>query len=727
MMKCKLTLYRECKIKTDKNFKVDELEYYLDNFCDKYELPEYYNFVKPMLHTELKIKIDVYPELYFGNEGGDNMYLKIDYYYQEGSAGAVTYEYSYYHFIENKEWGSDSTCKLTLLMDTINSLKDSIEITDKSMIHRMHKPRFKRFQNKIRRVIDMRSEGVNPLLYRKSKTQLYEGKKWYIVYKNRDYISSTDFNQVNPVDVLLYSDVVLRTSYYYKNIDNTFSGAFRIGFTTLFDAKAKVILGLWENNRNDIITDIMELKYDGLRGIDYWISIDAGTIILYASDGYERRNEIKTWHISSSSGVWIYANTDTIYYQSNAPTDYPTGWNTLMSLTNFINVIPPMSEVNRTDSRLIKIIELPYSPIGYTENNGVISFDDLVVTHPSGAGLILNTNNAFKNELSFTNNLSTALNYIPSTPAPAQSRNIMNESKLFHSDFYFLKLVYDSFSKVFNLENIDFSTYYANEPVNNYRVMMDFIVSKNVSSNFYFKMKGFTYNYPLDDYEDLLIVKRNNELPIYSSQYINYIKTGFNYDVKNKELQEHRSGMNLATTIVGSSLALAGAVASDNPLFIAGALTGMVSSISIAVTNAVTTAIQNDNAIQQKLNSLKEQSISVSSIDDIDLLDEYTDGNNAYMMEYQATPDVRKALYDLFFYCGYKCEYQGIPDETSRLYFNYVSADIDCYGVNIPAEILNDYKNRYKIGLTILHKVDEGGYYNYDFEQQKENWEVELI
>lgn len=716
MITCKLTLYSECKIKPDKNFKVDDIEYYLENFCEPTVLAETYNYVKPQLKLDLNIKIDAYAELNFGYIGGDNEYLKVDY-YDNGTKYAT-----YYFFIANKTWKSNECISLSLYMDTTNSLKDSVTITEKSTIHRQHKDRFIKVNNKWRYLIDKKSEGVNPLLYRISKKKLdIDRRKWYLIYKNKDIINPTDYNQVNPVNIALASDKILRVGYYDKPI--TAQEAFCISkkFNT---GNARILLGLWDTVNTNII-DTMECsisyKSDNTVEIDNWIIVDSGTITLMSKDDYRNDEVVKTWRISSTQGVWIFSNYQYLNVQTQNITDYPAGYNSSITLTDNETVVASLSEWDRTDSRLIKIIELPYSPISYTKTSGKYYFNDIVWY----GGQILSGVKAFKNTLSFDDKSAPVLNY-EATFGYYTPKAKINEPKLYHSDYYFLKLCYDSFSKVLDLEEIDFDAYYRGEPVGDYRVQLEYIVSKNVSSNFYFKYLNMPLALPLEDYENLLIVKRNNEAPIYSSQYINYIKTGYNYDVKNKELQENKAGISAMMQIIGSGAALGGALASENPIAIGIAGIAFVTSISNGITNGVAQAIQNENTIQQKLDSAKAQAVSISQIDDVDLLDEYTDGNKAYMMEYKCSDEVSDALYDLFFYCGYKCEYQGIPDETSRLYFNYVSADIDCYGTNIPDDILEDFKNRYKIGLTVLHKVYDGQYYNYDFEQQYENWEVSM-
>lgn len=116
-------------------------------------------------------------------------------------------------------------------------------------------------------------------------------------------------------------------------------------------------------------------------------------------------------------------------------------------------------------------------------------------------------------------------------------KDISYESKLYHSDFYQPKFVYDSFNFLFQLESINNSLLmnYSSDngtPTNNF--YFNFITSTTINSRFLFEFPQYMLNYATQDYSNILTIQRNNELALYNSAYANYIRNGYNYDVKNK-------------------------------------------------------------------------------------------------------------------------------------------------------------------------------------------------
>ena len=79
---------------------------------------------------------------------------------------------------------------------------------------------------------------------------------------------------------------------------------------------------------------------------------------------------------------------------------------------------------------------------------------------------------------------------------------------------------------------------------------------------------------------------------------------------------------------------------------------------------------------------------------------------------------------DVFYYTGYIGGVMKLPNFNNRYWFNYVSCELQLEQViNIPDNCLEDLKNRYKIGITVMHS-HEG---SYDWNREKENWETNLV
>jgi len=183
-----------------------------------------------------------------------------------------------------------------------------------------------------------------------------------------------------------------------------------------------------------------------------------------------------------------------------------------------------MSPTLKTDSRVMKIVQLPYIPLpkvydetygyvydinGWQYNSTVAAFEKIDLEADTDSNILLDIN--------------------PVEPLEAlplgedTNRNDIYESKVYHSEFYTPKFVYDSFSYDYNLENVD-----VNELQNkNITTNIDYKVSNTFSGNFLFGM-----NVPLtrstSNYDNIVIVNRNNEKPVYTSAFMNYVRSGYN-------------------------------------------------------------------------------------------------------------------------------------------------------------------------------------------------------
>ena len=300
------------------------------------------------------------------------------------------------------------------------------------------------------------------------------------------------------------------------------------------------------------------------------------------------------------------------------------------------------------------------------------------------------------------------LTTLSGTPSKSDLRNIAYETKLKHSDFFQPKAIYDSFSRVFQNENMEFYT--------DTYIQIGFKVTNTINSRFYFDLNEIGSKYADEDYPRILYVARNNEVALFNSPYINYIRSGFNYDVKSKQRQEAFSWI---STIATLGAGIGSVVAGSKTL---GA--GLIASSIISLGSAINTTIQAETNMQAKLNALKYQANSIYGADDIDLMSEYA-GNKLRYAIYEVSPRMKNLLFDLFHYTGYIDDVTEIPNTTTRIWFNFLQCEPHFkYINNISQECLEELINRYKGGVTILHSNNINGVLTWDFEREKENWET---
>lgn len=395
------------------------------------------------------------------------------------------------------------------------------------------------------------------------------------------------------------------------------------------------------------------------------------------------------------------------------------------------------SAIDKTDSKLIKIIKLPYAPVKTTYNNGAYIFPS-EWTYEAGYMRL--------NDAALATEFSNAINELTGDDLPiffnpqrkirpTEQRNSYYENKIYHSDFYTYKIVYDSFVKTFKLENFDFSGFVPDvtfDP-NQYKIPITFKPTNTINSKFAFNFDtnksdnlGIHYR-SQQDFEEYLLVDRNNEETIFSNAYIDYIRNGYNYDQKAKQQQESVSG-------ILAGVQLAAGIAS----FAASSITGGVSAaagialVSGALSSFIglaNTRTQNENAMQSKLANLKAQSTNVAGADDVDLMSYYC-GNKLRQISYRAIAQDEKFLADFFHFCGYNHPVIEEPKLTTRYWFNFIQCTpvFNEEGKTVYNDYVDDVKSRYEAGVTVYHyHAGVGNQNGWDWNQEYQNWDSWML
>lgn len=737
-MTSKITLYYKCKITKEKNFVLDSISqpnystlgFYLSTLTS--EVINDFQYVKHALSLSIKINKSQ-TALNMGLGSDDLNYCSI----QNGN------QRTKFYFIVNKIWRSENTIELILMMDTLNSFVYDVdyEISQKTFVRRMHKNRFYnrteylpiRQKYRLFRLIDLKSEDINAPLYKISERALLEQNgesniDWKLYYKNSS-------NQENsPVDCYLVPSEAVKLKYISSDgvldATNLSDGYYCIFFVDYnspsitfeldgsFYTPSKSSAGGYTTYQAvALLNDGGTIKAwsgqfaVGSSSYGSWTPISIDVVNAYVNS----TNNIKTHKASSlpnvsevvSNQMWlaVYAETTLVVGGSSTQTLY--GDNT----------------IDKTLESNIKVINCPYSPTSYSINNlDVYTFDDCWSYNVADGKLKLtNFNKRFVNHV-VTNVEDITNNYLlecdPSDLDGSASRTF-KDSKLFHSDYFRPKFVYDSFIKVFPLEQLEVPE--TGSSIVSAKFNFDFVMSRNIVSKFLFKF-NYTWSHPMEDYPNIVCVSRNNEEVLYSSQYLNYVRTGFNFDQKAKERQDAMAGIGIGMNIAGLvASGVIGAV-TGNPLAVGSAVGSAIGLVNQLV-NYAKTSVQNEENIQRKLAESKMQSVSVLNADDFDLLYEYT-SNRAKLCEYKVSSQMESILDDLFYYGGYIINEQRKPIKDSRHWFNYVQADLVInHTENMTEEIENDIKEKFSNGVTFMH-------YHlgvFDLNQEKENLEEFLI
>lgn len=702
-MTSKLTFY-QCEITPEKNCVVDDITGYLSSLTPL--VVDNFQYIK--LDLDLYIKI---------NSSQTNV-ANFNYNYVAVKNSDVSKVY-YYFIIGSPKWISQNTIQLQLSLDTLNTYWTDLQFTDKTHITRQHKDRFiKKTSTNLLRKVDKFEEGITGTKFFKAGTSLRVSSAdydWYLIYKNKVDVNT---NTSVPIDCFCCASenitLKLPTSENGINFDN-----YNVGDS----------ISIYSKDNNSFTWTV--------NGSSYTISADGtykGLLLIkrqFANVGYLLKSDgnVLVSNIGNTTLTGITSTLKGYYAAGYDPIELGQAENYSSAIGNLelhnytelliggtSGTLSSISTVNRSDTKIIKIIKMPYAPFDVNIVSGKM-------TIPTGwiySGGYLKLEDFNTEFLSYVDGGfeldELQLAYNSGDLAANKNHDIKYESKLYNSNFYSVKYAYDNFEKEILLERF---TARNDFPGN----VIKFKQSNNISSNSLFDIQAVngTYEEPTL-YGRFLNVNRQNELALFSSDYINYIRTGYNYDKKAKERQ-------LTSNIIGLGISAAGSVAG----FAASAVTGGVStaaaigttqSLISGISNTIFQAISAEDAINQKLEATKQSPASVSNTEDLNLLS-YYNGNRLIHYTESVSDEVKNSIYTLFRLTGYACNDYGVPVTNSRLYYNFLQCDADIEESSWTAgtDFLDDVKSRLKAGVTIFHKVNG----SYNFLQDKENFETWLI
>ena len=738
-----ITLYQGVPFGKGKNIAVDDLEDYLSALpANRKIVFSNQNYIRQNLTATIRLELNQM-EAEFNSENWN--YCSIENYSDSGIS-----QKKCYYFIDKLEQVSRNVLRLDLFLDSLNTIGTSISLTKKTLIHREHKDRWRPIsgQTYSDAIIDIEAEGLNPTLYKTNESDLksesFKDFSWYIIYMNSNDISPNEYNQVNPVKTIIAPshDISVR-----GNLD-TFSlpmdGRTYVISTYLNNANGVGYINnipIYNERIEEINTQVIDFQeYSNAKELFDYMTIKAsnGNYSIQVYHDYYDENGTRIAHLAGQSVTATKLTASglpgTIKALATKGTTvsakYVPNYTIRSNLEGQINGVDIL---DKTNAKLIKIIELPYCPVEITEIyqdiysfNYPIQLEDIGFTIKGHNLEFLETYINIKN-YSFSE-IPGKLRLRNVDAFGDATRNNAYEPKLFNSELYLKKFIYDSFSIPFKFEYLNIPDSIRRVSEGNLKIKE--ITSLAVTSKFLFDFNEMlSFDKSLEDYSYVLPVARNNESTIYTSQYINYLRTGLQYDLKMKANQEENSYIRTAISAIGSIGSVALGIASGNPAVAVGGVIASSTGLAGSIISTIQQENQTSNSLAQKQAQLQEQKASVQNSDDLALLKYYTKGNFAKIATYEPSEKQKNRIALLFHYCGYKAEYLGIPNLNSRLRFNYIQADIDIsetaqafLSSNFNNEIIDNYKGKWAEGITIMHHFRN----KWNFEQDLENWETVL-
>lgn len=691
--------------KTSQNAILDDIEDYLGTLTPVYTYTEF-QYIKHALDITIKLPL---PQVRVVSPAFNYAFIKNS-----------DDNWGHYYYVNNVEWRAQGTIQVSLSLDTLNTFVDFLTFNNNTVIHRQHMDRFIKPDTipttsfTATRIVNRADEGLNGLVkykIRQDNIQPYM-IKWYLVYCSNQglNVGDTSSNEAINCYLLPESDVTVSTGSSIYNGYNiaTAESTYRI-FTS--DNVTININGVDYTNtssrhygfgRYTSSTSGFVVYIEGTTVTRVAYNIDLDNNISFSAD-----TGATALLTPASSNTWSLPIYDAL--DKNNTSYNSDGTYTILSIDN----------VNRTLSYLVKIIECPYPPV---DINTAVSNGTLAPIYTTE----LNSNGMYALKLSKLESDFNILIYnsyelgdfFCTIPALADrsnaDKNILYESKIFNSATYSRVLMYDSFTLELPFEN-----FVGGDGV---RPSLDIYYKQSnaINSALYFKLEAHNGTWvQTEALENIMVCNRNNEMPIYNSSYLDYIRTGYNFDKKTKNLQLSQGLWNTGLGIAGAGLSF-GLSSLTKGISAASGVSMLTSSIN-SITNNIYSNIAARNQIEQKKAEAKATASSVQTSDDLNLLNGYL-GNKLYSFSYLVSNNMRRNIFNLYYLTGYAYEDTGIPDTTSRYRFNYLQCEPGLVNEKDPrlVKYIDDIKERFRLGVTYFHRYD-------DFEQLKENWESWLI
>ena len=716
----------------EKNFVVDDIENFLTGYLlDTREIQYFHHsfqtFIKLVYAQSYQAPISFYQ---FAK------YVKIENYNES----------PVYYYVESIEVLSKNCIKLNLIMDTLNScFCDSprkLSFDKKTKVIREHQNRFyagHNTSNRYVRRIPLLSESIIAPFYKIEDTTLntlekapYSARSWYLIYQ------TLVVGENSPIQCYLLNDIAIKvqnasTTTYKLSSSQIFNmlGTYNALVFTRLGNTGSIKIGTSTTSFSDEYPAIIFAKNSSNVVVGYKLSSN-GTSLSWFKTNKNDNFEVEF------IGAWSYGGlvnlnftneeynaglATYVYINVESTSEYELDYNInnngqKVNINQYSDTSTiPFSSLDRTDSRLVKVIALPYCPIKYNVSNGVFT-SSTPFTIENGMIKLDSQNLNFAVDLSGYDDTMGALekSVITLNPQEKQLRNII-DSKCYHSDFYYKKYVYDSFSYIYKLENVLSIEQDYNSMMSDFnKTILKYYVSNAITSKMYFNVKDDALScVEQSDFDYMFFVNRNNEMPLFDSSYINYLRTGFNYDVKSKNRNE-------AILWTGVALSSAGAIAGFATGNVALGASAVVGGI-MSYINAINSTISAEQNLNQKLAEYERQKATVLNADDVDLLKKYS-SNKVHLQTWSVSENIQKLTDNLFYYCGYITNEFKVPTHNNRIYFDYLLCEpVFENTFNWDSEIIDDVIAKCNSGITFIHNYNN----EYDFAQKYENYEIDLM
>lgn len=542
------------KIEPSKNMVIDNVEAYLSSLPIASTKSFGIKYVEPGMNVTVKVPLNMI-------EGSLLHYNYAKLTDEEG--------HKWYYFITGSTTRARRTVSFTLSMDTLNTFWTDISaaahLSPETKIIREHQDRYNQ-DTAVRNAqgnweclpkIDKFNEGLNPLAdsyissYEMKSDKEYTAnanmtEKWYVIYATRDDISVN--NTTNPI--IKYA--VPGKARKRINASQTGPGSLDItnlipvgkttyiideGYVTNLNVKQGPVnqdtgLGYVPEGHPD--WTLRAIKIKRIDSTSFRISV-----LYYTGKSYPYSFDHEdAWYTSTGSTFTVV-----ITLSGAALHIYTSSYDNLTSIpviptkstqvNTLVGNIPPAysatfagpDAIDNSNSHFIKIIESPYVPAKLTIDSGNFSLTGW--TFDYGYKMWKQNIGSAPMYSKVEDSLITELSKTTITPDATASRGTVYETKFFSPEFYSLSFVYNNEGFAIPLDRITPST------TGKTYVNIDYYLTNSMNCD-----KLFKFGYSTDDpefvsrmpHDNFLYSSRSTERPIQNSSYVDYLRSGYNYD-----------------------------------------------------------------------------------------------------------------------------------------------------------------------------------------------------
>ena len=619
--------------------------------------------------------------------------------------------FCYYYYVDGIEYVAEGSYRLILKIDDLNTFKNLWHFGSKTIYQREHQDRYKKGTgNNISPIFSKTSENIQVNTYSYNQQDIEDTAqalqhKFYLVYRKVN--ESPVVQLYADEDLPLSSYTPPSSNAYIASIDDFEAGKYYyvVGINNQ-NIKAKYYASHGSVSETDINTRGTQYSL----AVFYVIKDQTTSNGIYHSFILASNSNEYGYNMDNPSNSIGFKNFSTIRVSSILTTDI----NEILSFTEYksgiqsYDYIPSIDRLDRTLKDIYKVVECPYCPIAITYASGIYTLPSewqLQTGIPTASSLAPTLERAIYNF-----DINSHLNIAKNTSQ--LDNTLLYDPKCYTSSFIKSYFYYDSFNMFIPLEALNFNT------LNSQNIKIIYKQSNNISSSllFNFRYEGMTLN-EQNDFSNYIMSNRNNELPIYNDDYLNYIRVGYNYDSKNKTMQNITSFIPLLASVASLGMG----IATSNPFMIGMGAVGAGTSIVSAGFNVA----ERENAFSKNLAELQAKAFTAQGSQDIDLFNYYA-GNKLKFKQY--IPDNIDQINELFRLYGYVSNRTGSQsNQDSRTRFNFIQCNLDLERnddeTSFKEDYVSDIKSKFASGVFYIHKYNG----TWDLERKEINTETSLL